>query len=58
MGPFSKDTSHTVKPAGKDSLDMRRGSSRVEKCNGRIARLSAGEIRLGERDVMDRNRRP
>jgi len=48
----------TVKPAGKDSFDMRRGSDRVAKIDGRMARLSASQIRSGERQILDRNRRP
>lgn len=45
MGLFSKDTSHTVKPSGKDSVDMRRGSDKLAKIDRRMARLAAEDIR-------------
>lgn len=49
-----------VKPAGKDSVDMRKpgSSNKVAKFDKRLSEHGGKFIRWGERSQMDKNRRP
>jgi hypothetical protein len=58
MGLSGKDEPRTTKPVGEDTINRRRGSTRLAELDGRIATSAAKLIRLSGRDVPDRNRRP
>lgn len=50
----------TVKPAGKDSVEMRKpgSSNKVAKFDQRLARYGGEFRRWAERSQQDRNRKP